>query len=100
MYDYFYENGKNHPNCLENINRLIERLGLIKYPVIHPFNIFMNTKIGENGKIEVLSPKSKPNDFIELKALMDMDLFLAACSVSESSCNGGSCTPIKAIVNP
>jgi len=99
MYNYFYGNGKNHPNCLENINNLLEELGLPTYLIIHPFNVFMNTRIQENGKIDVLAPKSKPNDFIELKALMDLNLFLAACSVSESSCNGGKCTPIRAIVN-
>jgi uncharacterized protein YcgI (DUF1989 family) len=100
MYDYFYGNGEDHPNCLENINNLLEELGLSSYSIIHPFNVFMNTKVEDNGKIEVLAPQSKPNDFIELKALMDLNLFLAACSVSESSCNGGKCTPIRAIVNP
>jgi uncharacterized protein YcgI (DUF1989 family) len=100
MYDFFYGNGKNHPNCLENINRMMEKLGLPAYTIIHPFNVFMNTRIKRNGKIEVLPPKSGPNDFIEMKALMDVNLFLAACSVSESSCNGGKCTPIKAIIVP
>ena len=99
MYDFFYGNGKNHPNCYENINKLIETLGLPSCSIIQPFNVFMNTRIRENGKIEVLAPKSRPNDFIELKALMNLNVFLAACSVTESACNGGKCTPIRAIVS-
>ena len=99
MYEYFYNSGKNHPSCFENINNLIEKLGLPTHLVIQPFNVFMNTKIKKNGKIEVLAPKSKANDFIELKALMSVNLFLAACSVSESACNGGQCTPIKVVVS-
>ncbi len=99
MYDHFYHNGENHPSCFENINKLLEKLGLPPYATINPFNVFMNTQIHENGKIEVLSPLSGPNDYIELEALMDLDIFIAACSVSESNCNGGKCSPIKVIVN-
>jgi uncharacterized protein YcgI (DUF1989 family) len=98
MYEYFYKNGANHPNCHENINNQLKKLGISPLIEIHPFNIFMNTKIWENGKIEVLEPKSKANDFIELKALISVDVFLAACSVSESACNAGRCTPVKAVV--
>jgi len=99
MYDYFYQNGLNHPNCLENINRLLEELGLPTQSMITPFNIFMNTKIAEDGTIRVETPKSKPGDFLELSALMNVHAFLSACSVSESKCNGGRCTPIKAVVS-
>ena len=98
MYDYFYQNGSNHPNCLENINRLLDELGLQTQSIITPFNIFMNTKIAEDGTIRVETPKSKPGDFLELLALMNVHAFLSACSVSESKCNGGRCTPIKAVV--
>jgi uncharacterized protein YcgI (DUF1989 family) len=98
MYEFFYNNGLNHPNCFENLNNRIVELGLPAHSIIRPFNLFMNTKIEKNGKIKVLSPTSKPDDYIELKALMNLHVFLAACSVSESDCNGGICTPIKAIV--
>ena len=98
MYDYFYNNGVDHPNCLENINTQIINLGLPPYSIITPFNIFMNTQIDKNGKIKVRPPKSKPNDYIKLLALMNVNVFLAACSVSESNCNGGLCTPIKVVV--
>lgn len=33
-----------------------------------------------------------------LKALMDVCLGVAACSVSESRCNGGKCSAIKIII--
>jgi len=44
-------NGKNHPNCLENMNRLLEELGLAMYSIIHLFNVFMNTRIKPDGRI-------------------------------------------------
>jgi uncharacterized protein YcgI (DUF1989 family) len=99
MYDHFYNNGSNHPNCLDNINTMLEKTGLPTHAMITPFNIFMNTNIDEDGTVRVQTPKSKPGDYLELSALMNVHAFLSACSVSESRCNGGRCTPIKAVVS-
>ena len=78
MFDFFYHNGKGHPNCLDNINHALGK----KYPIIHPVNLFMYTKFEINGKISVLSPKSKAGDKIILRAETDVRLGVAACSVS------------------
>ena len=94
MYDFFYHNGEGHPNCLDNINKSLGG----KRPIIHPVNLFMHTKINENGTIEVMKPLSKAGDKIIMKAEMDLRLGIASCSVSESDCNGGRCTPIKVII--
>ena len=94
MYDFFYHNGEGHPNCLDNINKSLGG----KRPIIHPVNLFMYTKINENGTIEVMKPLSKAGDKIIMKAEMDLRLGIASCSVSESDCNSGRCTPIKVII--
>ncbi|UUZ80428.1 urea carboxylase-associated family protein [Paenibacillus sp. P26] len=94
MYDFFYQNGENHHNCLENINGCLNE----QRPIIHPVNLFMYTKINSNGSISVEEPISKPGDKVVLKAEMDVRLGIAACSVSESKCNGGKCSPIKIII--
>lgn len=91
MYDFFYHNGEGHPNCLDNINGNLGR----KHPIIHPVNLFMYTAIEPNGRITVKPPLSKAGDKIVLKALMDVRLGIAACSVSESDCNSGKCSAIK-----
>lgn len=46
-------------------------------PIIRPLNLFMNTKV---------------------EALVNLHIGVAACSVSEEACNGGSCKPIRALV--
>ena len=94
MYDFFYHNGEGHPNCLDNINKSLGG----KRPIIHPVNLFMHTKINENGTIEVMKPLSKAGDKIIMKVEMDLRLGIASCSVSESDCNSGRCTPIKVII--
>ena len=94
MFEFFYHNGEGHSNCLDNINDALDK----KYPIIHPVNLFMYTKIEPSGKIAVLPPKSKAGDKIVLQATVDVRLGVAACSVSESSCNSGKCSAIKIII--
>ena len=95
MYDFFYHNGEEHPNCFNNINRVLDE----QRAVIVPVNLFMHTKISTNGSISVEEPVSKAGDKIVLKALMDITLGVAACSVSESKCNRGTCSPVKIVVD-
>ncbi len=94
MYDFFYQNGTDHPNCFDNINNALGE----KRPSITPINLFMNTRINTDGTISVEKPLSKAGDKIVLQALMDITLGVAACSVSESKCNSGKCSPIKVVI--
>ena len=91
MYDFFYQNGANHPNCLDNIN---QALGTGR-SMIHPVNLFMNTRVEPSGKITIEAPLSQPGDRIVLKVLEDCVLAVSACSVSESATNSGKCTAIE-----
>lgn len=94
MYNFFYHNGEGHPNCLDNINNALGE----QHPIVTPINLFMYTKINTDGSISVEKPLSKAGDKIVLKALMDITLGVAACSVSESNCNSGKCSAIKIII--
>lgn len=98
MYEFFYKNGFGHRNCLDNINENLNKYEIPKYNIIHPFNIFMYTAIKPDGKISVEEPISKAGDKIKLSAEMDVIICIASCSVCESKCNGGRCTPIKVII--
>ena len=91
MYDFFYQNGEGHSNCFDNINRALGE----SRPIIQPVNLFMYTKVDENGKIWILPPKSKAGDRIVLRALMDARVGIAACSVSEGECNAKKCSAIR-----
>jgi uncharacterized protein YcgI (DUF1989 family) len=59
----------------------------------------MHTKIKSDGSISVEKPVSKSGDKIVLEALMDIRLGIAACSVSESMCNSGTCSPVKIVID-
>lgn len=95
MYDFFYRNGQGHPNCFDNINYALKE----KRPIIIPINLFMHTKINTDGSISVEKPFSRAGDKIVIKALLDITLGVAACSVSESKCNSGKCSPVKIVID-
>lgn len=84
MYDFFYQNGSGHPNCFDNINHSLKE----NRPTINPVNLFMNTAIGEDGKITILEPASRAGDGVTFLALMDATIAIASCSVSEAATNG------------
>lgn len=95
MYDYFYNNGTDHPSCLNNINTALGR----ERSTITPVNLFMHTLIHPDRTISVEEPLSKAGDHITLLARMHLRVALAACSVTESKCNSGRSTSITAIIS-
>lgn len=95
MYDFFYHNGTGHSSCLTNINNALGE----ERQQITPINLFMYSRLRADGSFEVLPPPSKAGDSVVFEALRDVTLGVAACSVSESMCNSGCCTPIDIIIN-
>lgn len=90
MYDFFYQNGEGHPNCYDNINGALGE----SRPIINPINLFMYTSVDAQGKITIHEPESKAGDRIVMRALMDVRVGIAACSVSEGDCNARNCSSI------
>ncbi|KXO01245.1 urea carboxylase-associated protein [Aequorivita aquimaris] len=87
-----YNNPEYHPSCFENLYTNLEPYGISADDVPTAFNIFMNVQFDAKGKISVLPPLSKPNDFVLFEAQMDLIVALTACSAEDS--NGGSFKPI------
>ncbi|HPU01460.1 MAG TPA: urea carboxylase-associated family protein [Bacillota bacterium] len=84
-----------HPSCHENFKKALAEYGLDESCIWTPFNIFMNTRVHEDGRLEIKEPLSRAGDYIELEAMFDLIVAVTACSVEESSCNAGRCGPIK-----
>jgi len=87
-FEIMYDFSGYHPSCFENLSTNLDPFGIHKDDIPTAFNIFMNVQFDSMGKIKVCPPKSKANDFIEFKALMDVVVGLTACSAEDS--NNGS----------
>ena len=95
MYRVQYNVRDVHPSCEENFKKVLAPYGLAQDFLPVPFNIFMHTKVDEEGRVEVKVPLSKPGDYIELNATIDLICAVTACAVEQSSCNAGKLGPIK-----
>lgn len=100
MYRIQYGITGEHPSCHENFKVVLTEYGLDETYLSTPFNIFMHTRVFDDGHIEVKEPLSGSGDYIELRALTDLIVAVTACSVAESSCNAGRCGPIKIEIYP
>ncbi len=92
MFEKLYHWQGHHPSCFENLCNAFEPHGIASQQISTSFNIFMNVAVDANGAVRVLAPSSKPGDYIELRAEMDLICGLTACSAEQS--NNGSFKPI------
>lgn len=79
--------GHTHPHqgCYGNLCMALKDFGIEPDAISTTFNIFMNVVINEAGKIKVLAPLSKANDYIIIEAKMDLIVGLTACSAEQSN---------------
>jgi uncharacterized protein len=95
MYRAQYNIIGEHPSCMANFIKALGAYGLAENDIVTPFNIFMNTRVTADGRVEVKAPLSRAGDYLVLRAETDLLLAVTACSVEESACNAYRCTAIR-----
>jgi uncharacterized protein YcgI (DUF1989 family) len=81
-----------HPSCFENLCTALAAYGVNPAHIGTTFNAFMNVAVDPQGRIDIGPPLSKPGDYLELHAEMDLVVGLTACSAEMS--NNGTLKPI------
>jgi len=81
-----------HPSCFENLMQNCERFGVRGDDIPTTFNVFMNVEVLPSGEITIGPPLSKPGDFIDLRAEINLVVGVTACSAEKS--NNHSLKPI------
>lgn len=92
MFEMLYHHQGHHPSCFENLYRAFAEFGITPDLIGTTFNVFMNVGVNPEGVVSVDTPKSKPGDYVELRADMDLVCALTSCSAEKS--NNGSFKPI------
>ena len=84
--------------CRENF--LIEgaKHGLSKRDIVPNLNFFMNVPIDPSGNVTVVDGVSKPGDFIEMVAEMDVLCLISNCPQVNNPCNGFFPTPVQVMI--
>ncbi len=92
-FEILYEDHEGyHPSCLENLTKNLQRFGILQDDIPTTFNVFMNVDILPSGELKIGPPLSKPGDFVDLRAEMDLAVGITACSAEKS--NNHSFKPI------
>ena len=82
-----YHHQGHHPSCFENLARSLALYGVEPDRIPTTFNVFMNVVVAPNGELTIAAPRSKPGDYIELRAEMDLIIGITACSAELSNNN-------------
>jgi len=84
--------------CRENFLTEGAKYGLSKRDIVPNLNFFMNVPIDPDGKCTVVDGVSKPGDYVEMLAEMDVLCLVSNCPQIHNPCNGFFPTPIRAVI--
>ena len=85
-FEMLYEDHEGyHPSCFENLTKNLAPFGVGGDDIPTTFNAFMNVEVSPAGEITIGPPLSKPGDFVDLRAEMDLVVGVTACSAEKSN---------------
>jgi uncharacterized protein YcgI (DUF1989 family) len=85
-------------NCRDNLSMAVHPWGISKRQLPGAFTPFMNVIHHPDGRAEISEPTSKPGDFIDLRAEMDLLVAISACPQERNPCNGWNPTSLRVLV--
>jgi hypothetical protein len=86
------------PNCRDNFLRALRRHGLGKKDIVANINFFMRVPIAADGGMAIVDGVSKPGDYVDLRAEMDVLAVLSNCPQIHNPANAYNPTPIRVTV--
>jgi urea carboxylase-associated protein 1 len=86
------------PSCRRNFLQALAPFGLGKKDIVANINWFMNVPVSPDGAMGIADGLSKPGDYVELRAEMDVLAVISNCPQTRNPCNGFTPTPIRVIV--
>jgi hypothetical protein len=84
--------------CRENFLVELAKHGMTKRDIVSNINFFMNVPILPDGELAIVDGASKPGDYVELRAEMDVLCVISNCPQVNNPCNGFKPTPIRVLI--
>lgn len=92
MFEILYKHEGYHPSCFGNLAKSLAPFGIEGHQIPTTFNAFMNVVVAPSGELTIGPPLSRPGDFVDLRAEMDLVVGVTACSAELT--NFGTFKPI------
>jgi uncharacterized protein len=89
--------GTGYKGCFEIVSEVIAPYGIAPEDIPDPFNVFLNLQYDRTeGKLVTREPVTKPGDYIEFRADMDVLAAISKCPEDKlGPSNAYHCTPIR-----
>jgi uncharacterized protein YcgI (DUF1989 family) len=87
-------NLEGHANCRDALSSVLSSHGLAYDDIPDPINWFMNVSIQQRGELEIRESLAEANDYVLLRAEMDVVIGVSACPQDQNATNGGSPTDL------
>jgi urea carboxylase-associated protein 1 len=88
----------NTQGCQSNFEAELGKHGMGSKDMAANINFFMNVPVEIDGSIDIAASESKPGDYVELRAEMDVLAVVSNCPERDNNAAGYKPTPIRAIV--
>ncbi len=92
---------RNVPGCRENFLTALSRFGLGRRDIVPNLNFFANVPVRQGNALSDLvfeNSLSKPGDYVDLRADMDVIAAISNCPQVNNPASGGKPTPIRVVV--
>lgn len=92
--------GKTNPECCQrNFERELARHDLGPEHVVANANFFMSVPVAADGTAQIVASHSKPGDYVDLRADMDVLAVLSNCPEALNDATGDAGpTPVRALI--
>jgi hypothetical protein len=84
-----------HASCEDNLHAGLKSLGLALPFTPQPWNLITNFRINKDGTFTIKAPRSKPGDYVVLRAEMDAYVVISACPQDLNDTCGGTPTDLR-----
>jgi urea carboxylase-associated protein 1 len=84
--------------CRDNFVLEVTKHGMGKRDIVPNINFFMNVPIEPSGEMTIVDGLSKPGDYVEMIAEMDVLCVISNCPQINNPCNGFNPTPIRVVI--
>jgi urea carboxylase-associated protein 1 len=88
----------NTQSCQSNFAAELAKHGLGEKDIVANVNFFMNVPVGVDGAVAIADGLSKPGDYVDLRAEMDLLVVISNCPERDNPAAGFKPTPVRAIV--
>ncbi|MGH6898514.1 MAG: DUF1989 domain-containing protein [Geminicoccaceae bacterium] len=88
----------NTQSCQSNFAAELTKHGLGEKDIVANVNFFMNVPVEADGAVAIAEGRSKPGDYVDLRAEMDLLVVISNCPERDNPAAGFKPTPVRAIV--